>query len=89
VTRLEQLRLDAGMTRDQLATASGVTARTIHRLENGQSTGRVDNLVALASALNARPSELLRAAVWPPTSPPGGSSTAEAENRAHVGWWGA
>jgi transcriptional regulator with XRE-family HTH domain len=65
VTRLEQLRLDAGMNRQQLSQVSGVHPRTIHRLENGQATGRVDNLVALANALNARPSELLRAAVWP------------------------
>lgn len=66
MTRLEQLRVDARMTREELSGRSGVTARTIHRLENGQVAGKVSTLVALADVLDARPSELLQAAL-PPT----------------------
>jgi transcriptional regulator with XRE-family HTH domain len=65
MTRLEQLRVDAGMTREKLSELSGVTSRTIHRLENGQGVGKVGTLGALARALNARPSELLQAALPP------------------------
>lgn len=65
MTRLEQLRVDAGMTREQLSELSNVTARTIHRLENGQVAGKVSTLVALAKVLDARPSELLQAALPP------------------------
>jgi transcriptional regulator with XRE-family HTH domain len=65
MTRLEQLRVDARMTRDELSARSGVTSRTIHRLENGQVAGKVSTLVALADVLKARPSELLQAALPP------------------------
>ncbi|MDX6534003.1 MAG: Helix-turn-helix domain [Gaiellales bacterium] len=59
MTRLEQLRLDAGWTPEQLSEKSGVAPATIRRLENGKG-GQVRTLVDLAEALDARPSELLR-----------------------------
>lgn len=65
MTRLEQLRLDKGWTPEVLAEVAGVSSKTVRRLESGKVTGRVDSLVALASALDARPSELLQAAIPP------------------------
>lgn len=62
--RLEQLRLDAGMTREQLGARAGISNKTIGRAEQGAGA-RVDTLVKLAEALDARPSELLLPAAPP------------------------
>lgn len=60
MTRLEQARLDARLTVEQLAEISGVSPRTIRRLEEGAG-GHVATLGKLADALDdVRPSELLQ-----------------------------
>jgi transcriptional regulator with XRE-family HTH domain len=63
--RLQQLRIDKGLSVPALAERAGVTKQTIYNLEDGKSA-RVETLVALAEVLEARPSELLRVAVFAP-----------------------
>jgi transcriptional regulator with XRE-family HTH domain len=66
VKRLQQLRLDAHLSLDELDALSGVSSEQIRRIEAGTTTNpRVPTLVALATALNAKPSELLMDALPP------------------------
>lgn len=60
MTRLEQLRLDGRLTVDELAEASGVSARTIYRLERGEPGVWDTTLWKLADYFKVAPSELLR-----------------------------
>ncbi|MGW1954211.1 helix-turn-helix domain-containing protein [Streptomyces sp. NPDC001920] len=64
---LRRLRARAGLTQDELAERSGVSERTIRRLESGKRTNpRMTTVQELARALPLRPEEreeLLRAAV--------------------------
>ena len=46
---LQQLRTDRGWSQEQLAELSGVSARTIQRIENGSNAG-LDTLNSLAAA---------------------------------------
>ena len=64
MTRLEQLRLDKGLTALQLADRAGVAHKTIYNIEAGKGAN-VATLVKLADALEARPSELLMPAIPP------------------------
>lgn len=59
---LRRLRLAAGLTQAQLATASGVNPRQIQRVENGESKAEnltLKNAVALAAALGVGAEELM------------------------------
>lgn len=73
MTRLEQLRIDAGLTPQQLAEASGVSYRTVKRIEAGANSG-APFLLKLANALSetlkidVRASELRFPAVEPDRS---------------------
>jgi len=49
--RLTQARLDRNLTQEELATAAGVSKRTVERLETGKSV-QLSNLVKVLSALN-------------------------------------
>jgi DNA-binding XRE family transcriptional regulator len=65
VIRLEQLRIDAHLTAQQLADAAGVSYQTVLNIEDGKGA-QVATLHKLANALgDARPSELLMPAVPP------------------------
>lgn len=60
MTRLEQMRLDAGMTRVGLALRTGVPARTIRELETGNvRRPRLATLAPLAEQFDVPASELL------------------------------
>lgn len=59
--RLEQLRLDALLTPEQLAEKTSVSAPTIRRLERGHSA-QVPTLAKLADFFGVPASELLRPA---------------------------
>lgn len=61
MNRLQQLRIDARLTRDQLAEQVGVTAVTIGNLENGKGA-RVETLGRIADVFEVQPSTLLRPA---------------------------
>lgn len=59
MTRLEQLRLDAGLTRSQLGKAANVTHGTIASLEERRTNRpQVRTLTQLAEFFGVRPSEL-------------------------------
>ena len=65
--RLEQLRIDAGLSPKQLAKVAGVAYQTVKNIEGGKSEAQVETLHKLAKALDAQPSELLMPAVYPPS----------------------
>jgi DNA-binding XRE family transcriptional regulator len=56
--RLEQLRVDALMTPEELGAAADVSPRTIRRLEDGRGA-RIDTLRKLARHFDVPASELL------------------------------
>lgn len=61
MTLLEELRLRARLTRDDLATKSGVPVRTIRNLESGQVRNPADRTIfPLADALEVEPVELMQ-----------------------------
>lgn len=62
MTRLEQLRVDAGLTPEQLATAANVSSRTIYRIEAGHGA-RVSTLTSVASFFKVPASDLTREAL--------------------------
>lgn len=57
--RLRGWRDDAGLTLQKLGDRSGVSASTIHKIENLQTIPTISVLLKVASGLNRRPSELL------------------------------
>lgn len=64
--RLEQLRLDRGLTRVELAKLAGVSYEAVQRLEETGKAKRLDPLNKLAKALNVDPpSHLLAPAIFP------------------------
>lgn len=58
VTGLEVARRVRGLSRDQLASASGVTERTIYGLEREGRTAHRATLAALAGAMNCETKEI-------------------------------
>jgi transcriptional regulator with XRE-family HTH domain len=59
--RVKGLRNQTGMTQESLAENSGLSLRTIQRIENNETSPRGDSLKRLAIALNTSPDELLQA----------------------------
>lgn len=62
MTRLEQLRLDAALTPEQLGELAGVSGRTVRRIEAGKD-GRVESLKKLAAYFDVPASDLVREAL--------------------------
>ena len=50
--RIQAFRLQKGLTQEQLAELSGISERTIQRIENGETTPRSHSLKAIATALD-------------------------------------
>ena len=57
--RLKELRNQKGMSQEVLADESGLSLRTIQRIENGETNPTGDSLKRLSSALNVNPDELI------------------------------
>lgn len=57
--RIRSWRDEAGLTLQQLGDQSGVSASTIHKIENLQTVPTIAVLLKVANGLNRRPSELL------------------------------
>lgn len=57
--RLRGWRDEAGLTLQKLGDRSGVSASTIHKIENLQTVPTISVLLKVANGLNRRPSELL------------------------------
>ena len=58
MNRLTELRKTAGLTQEEVAEKSGLTVRTIQRLESGASTPRAYTLRQLGEALGVAPEML-------------------------------
>ncbi len=57
--RVKELRNRQGFSQEQLVDESGVSLRTIQRIENGESEPRGDTLKRLAQAFKTTPDELI------------------------------
>ena len=57
--RIRRWRDEADLTLQQLGDRSGVSASTIHKIENLQTIPTIAVLLKIANGLNRRPSELL------------------------------
>jgi len=57
--RVDQLRIRAALTREELATGAGLTEDYVYRLIGGRQEPRIGVLVALARALGVAPGALL------------------------------
>jgi transcriptional regulator with XRE-family HTH domain len=57
--RVKKLRARKGLSQDQLADLSGLSLRTIQRVENGETIPRGDTLRMLAIALQVSPDEII------------------------------
>jgi transcriptional regulator with XRE-family HTH domain len=68
VTRLEQLRIDAGLSRLVLGEKAGVYHGTIRRLEEGGKLVQVAPLAKLAAYFDVPASELLLPAIGQATT---------------------
>jgi transcriptional regulator with XRE-family HTH domain len=58
-TRVKGLRTQKGMSQEFLAEESGLSLRTIQRIENGESNPTGESLKRLANALNVNPDEIM------------------------------
>jgi transcriptional regulator with XRE-family HTH domain len=70
--RIKELRSRRGLSQEELAERSGLSLRTIQRIENGETDPRGDSLRRLADSLGTSPDEL---ADW-----------AVAEDRTYLVW---
>lgn len=57
--RVKELRLQRGMSQEFLAEESGLSLRTIQRIEKGESNPTGESLKLLSNALNVSPDELI------------------------------
>ena len=57
--RLKELRKQKGMSQELLAEKSGLSLRTIQRIENGETNPTGESLKRLSNALNVNPDELI------------------------------
>ena len=57
--RLKELRNQKGMSQEVLAEESGLSLRTIQRVENGETNPAGESLKRLSNALNVNPDELI------------------------------
>lgn len=57
--RLKELRIQKGMSQEVLADESGLSLRTIQRIENGETNPTGESLKRLSGALNVNPDELI------------------------------
>jgi transcriptional regulator with XRE-family HTH domain len=56
--RIKELRARRGFSQEELSEMSGLSLRTIQRLENGESDPRGDTLKRLSKAFNVTPDEI-------------------------------
>ncbi len=57
--RVKELRNRKGISQELLAEDTGLSLRTIQRIENGETTPRGDTLTRLANSLSVTPDELI------------------------------
>lgn len=59
--RIRELRIDRGLTLDDMRQRTGISSASLSRLERGIYSMSVDDLMAIARALDVSPSSLLGA----------------------------
>jgi DNA-binding XRE family transcriptional regulator len=59
-SRMKQLRIDAGISQDDLAKAAGIDRKTVNRIENGHFSPNLDTFFRLCIALDVRPADLMK-----------------------------
>lgn len=57
--KVQELRKSKGLSQEELAENSGLSLRTIQRIENGETEPRGDTLKRLANSLRVTPEELI------------------------------
>lgn len=57
--RVKELRIKQGLSQEELADKTGLSLRTIQRIENGESIPRGDSLKRLSIALQSTPDDLI------------------------------
>ena len=57
--RLYELRKQAGMTQEEVASDAGMTARAYAEIERGKTGMRLDSLLGISKALKVTPNEFL------------------------------
>ena len=57
--RIKEIRNRKGLSQEELSEASGLSLRTIQRIENGETTPHGDSLRKLAIALQVSPDEII------------------------------
>lgn len=57
--RVKDLRIKQGLSQEHLADISGLSVRTVQRIENGESVPRGDTLKRLSIALQSTPDDLI------------------------------
>ena len=57
--RVKDLRIKQGLSQEELADKTGLSLRTIQRIENGESVPRSDTLKRIAIALKVSPDEVI------------------------------
>ena len=57
--RIKQIRNRRGLSQEELSDASGLSLRTIQRIENGETMPHADSLKKLAIALEVSPDEII------------------------------
>ena len=57
--RVKRLRIQKGMSQEFLAEESGLSLRTIQRIENGESNPTGESLKRIAGALNVTPDDIM------------------------------
>ena len=58
-TRVKEFRTQKGMSQETLAEESGLSQRTVQRIENGESNPTGDTIRRISNALNINPDELI------------------------------
>ncbi|RYY66518.1 MAG: XRE family transcriptional regulator [Chitinophagaceae bacterium] len=80
---LQDHRKRKGLTQEELAERSGVTVRTIQRIEGGETVPRAYTLKAIAGALDLAPEALLPVPVVVPPGTPAPAPAVDCEELLH------
>lgn len=65
---LAELRKEKGMTQEELANATGISLRTIQRIESGKVKPRAYSLKKMAQALNVQFNDLYQSDIYRPSN---------------------
>ncbi|MDP1801478.1 MAG: helix-turn-helix transcriptional regulator [Bacteroidota bacterium] len=57
--KIQELRIDAGITQKELSEKCELEVRTIQRIENGEHAVNLNNIIAIALSFDMNPYELL------------------------------